>query len=627
VTLEFADPALNGGASRLMDPAFRAHYFTILRLCMRQLGDRSDAEDAAQETFRRALQQREGMIGDPLPWLITVARNVCIDELRRRRTGRGAVERTVARTSESLSDGEITENPERVVVGRMFINELLRQLTPAERRVVAGTIVDGQCGGDLAASLGVTASTARVLLARARSKLRRYLEDGQGAIPAVCFAGWRAADRLRQRVLTRPWALQARPEMLLPALVVSALVTAAMSPPSTPAPASGAVYEPFLATAHRVDLSDDSVGRSTAEVAAPVAPAPDATTGHATGPASALAGGSPLDALLPAPDPDQVWVTDFEPSPNYGSDHTVYMVGLGGHCYLSCYELFRSSDGGTSWTYVPNRDLTGSALFVPSLGYAGGQRFYAAGGGLLQVTRDGGAHFDNDALALQAAAVAPAWLDADVVTADTTLSFIGATQVPQVVAAFPPGDTAAGAPLLLPRSANGFTALVAVQNDVLGGYSLLSCTTGSCTPTASIPVGGPIVQLIASPNVATDHTLVAVGGGVAVSHDGGASFAPVSTLPIAQAVAVPSPSGTRLIAVDASHTQSGNTALVYSDDLGATWHLATLPRLGLGALYVRSPRLLSAGRLIASAADPRRPGMNVFVCSAGGAQWSACAPQ
>jgi len=134
VTLEFADPALNGGASRLMDPAFRAHYFTILRLCMRQLGDRSDAEDAAQETFRRALQQREGMIGDPLPWLITVARNVCIDELRRRRTGRGAVERTVARTSESLSDGEITENPERVVVGRMFVNELLRQLTPAERR-------------------------------------------------------------------------------------------------------------------------------------------------------------------------------------------------------------------------------------------------------------------------------------------------------------------------------------------------------------------------------------------------------------------------------------------------------------------------------------------------------------
>ncbi len=233
MTLDFAEPALDGGASRRIDPAFRAHYLTIFRLCMRQLGDPCDAEDAAQETFRRALQQQGGVVGDPLPWLITVARNVCIDELRRRRSGRDALVRSATRAITPDPDGDGVTNPERVVVGRMFVNELLDCLTPAERRVVAGSLIDGRSGGELAASLGVTASTARVLLARARGKLRRYLEDGQALVTGGAFAGWRGAERLRQRLLSRPLALQARPEMLLPALVMTAVVSGATGSAAT----------------------------------------------------------------------------------------------------------------------------------------------------------------------------------------------------------------------------------------------------------------------------------------------------------------------------------------------------------------------------------------------------------
>jgi RNA polymerase sigma-70 factor (ECF subfamily) len=624
VTLEFAEPALSGGASRLIDPAFRAHYFTILRLCMRQLGDRSDAEDAAQETFRRALQQREGMIGDPLPWLIAVARNVCIDELRRRRTGRNALERSAAEGSGVHGEGDGSNaNPERVVVGRMFVRELLDRLTPAERRVVAGSLIEGRSGGELAASLGVTASTARVLLARARGKLRRYLEDGQGLVTGVCFAGWRTAHWVRQRVLSRPWALQPRVELLLPALVVTAMVSASGAPAAANGGAAGDAADHYVATAHRVDLSADAVIGRNAEPSSAALVAPAESGAHRAPAQPSRTGGSPLDVLLPAPDPTKAWVTDFEPSPNYSSDHTVYMVGRGS-CELGCNQLFRSTDGGATWTYVPTRGLQGSQLLLPSTGYGAG-RFYAAGT-FLQLTTDGGAHFQNAEPVAGVATVAPPWLGAQVVTSDVALSLIDGSAVPHPVAVFGSGETAAGAPVLLP-SLTGFTAFQLVQGIGGGPDLLLRCSSSGCAEAAQLPFAGN-AQTFASPNFDTDHTLVVIGtGGVAVSHDGGATFALVSTETMLQAIAVSSPRGARLVAVDAAHARNTDDTLVYSDDWGQTWHPAALHGAAQGSPDIHTLGVVAAGRLIASAVDPSRTVLHLFICSDDGTSWSVCMPE
>jgi RNA polymerase sigma-70 factor, ECF subfamily len=624
VTLEFAEPALSGGASRLIDPAFRAHYFTILRLCMRQLGDRSDAEDAAQETFRRALQQREGMIGDPLPWLIAVARNVCIDELRRRRSGRNALERSAAEGTTGSAEGDGSANPERVVVGRMFVHELLDRLTPAERRVVAGSLIEGQSGGELAASLGVTASTARVLLARARSKLRRYLEDGQGAVGGLGFAGWRTAHWVRQRVLGRPWALQPRAELLLPALVVTALVGGAGAPAVAAGGGALADAGDHYVAAHRVDLSSDGLsGRNAvAPSAGARAGSPDGIPRQNSAPPSHQGTVSPLDVLMPTPDPTKTWVTDFEPSPNYSSDHTVYMVGMG-TCDLGCNPLFRSTDGGATWTYVPTLGLQGNQLLFPPSSFGAG-RFYAAGT-FLQLTSDGGGHFRNDEPITGFATVAPPWLAGQVVTSDVALSVVDGSPTPRLLALFGAGDTAAAPPVLLP-SAGGFTALQLVQS-VAGGFDmLLRCTSAGCAEAAEVPLVGN-AQVFVSPHFDSDHTVVAVGPGVAVSHDGGATFALVSTERMNQAIAVASSQGERLIALDSAHAQTADDTLVYSDDWGQTWHPATLRGAALATPDVHTLGVVAAGRLIASAVDPSRNVLHLFICSDDGTSWSVCMPE
>jgi RNA polymerase sigma-70 factor, ECF subfamily len=627
MTLEFADPRLQGGpaAVRARDRYYSAHYLAVLRHCVRQLGDAHDAEDATQETFRRAVQQNIGDVEDPLPWLLTVARNVCVDEIRRRRSGRHALERTFAQGVETERGSDDAHgDPEPMVVGRMFVDELLGRLTPAERRVVAARFINGQSGGELAEALGVTASTTRVLLARARQKMRRYLLEGQGLAGAACLAARTRLHGLRRRLLAHAGAMQPRTEMLLPALVVTAMVApVAMGQPAAALPRPGQA-RPGALMARNLDAGSTVAGRSTllnggSTVLSAGGPA---SSGHRGAPSS---GGpsSPLDGLLPAPDPNQVWTTDFEPSPDYQSDHTVFMVGAG-NCLAWCGQLFRSSDGGATWTYMSTRGLSASQLLLPAASYAEG-RFFGTGSKLLEVTENGGGSFSTYGPAPQFAVAAPSWLGGvQVVTADVALSFLDATQVPRVVAPFGAGMSAASVPVLR-GSASGWTALLAVTNEVLGGPdTLLRCSAGGCTALAQLPFGGT-VQVVAPDAAATSTVAVIGAGGVAVSRDGGASFALASAEPVSQVVAVPGPAGQRLVGVDLARSRSSDFVPVYSDDWGRTWQPASMASGWAGALYVHTPRMLAAGRLIASAADPTHPGMHVFICSADGSTWAACA--
>lgn len=63
-------------------------YDKIYRYCYFRLHDRQLAQDLTQETFLRFYRQDLGLDnGKELPYLYTVARNLCIDEFRKRKFG------------------------------------------------------------------------------------------------------------------------------------------------------------------------------------------------------------------------------------------------------------------------------------------------------------------------------------------------------------------------------------------------------------------------------------------------------------------------------------------------------------------------------------------------------------
>lgn len=83
---ELAKRAGQGGDNECFAELFARHRKKVFYACRRFFSDRQAAEDATQETFLRAYRNiRAFHAGDFSGWLIRIARNVCIDDWRRRR--------------------------------------------------------------------------------------------------------------------------------------------------------------------------------------------------------------------------------------------------------------------------------------------------------------------------------------------------------------------------------------------------------------------------------------------------------------------------------------------------------------------------------------------------------------
>jgi DNA-directed RNA polymerase specialized sigma24 family protein len=91
---------------------FREHHLAVRRFAYRRVSD-DVVDDVVAETFLTAWRRRDELVGDPLPWLLAVARRVCANHLRSRGRrvallGRLAQERGNPSAAEPpLADGQL----------------------------------------------------------------------------------------------------------------------------------------------------------------------------------------------------------------------------------------------------------------------------------------------------------------------------------------------------------------------------------------------------------------------------------------------------------------------------------------------------------------------------------------
>jgi len=153
----------------------------VFSLCYRLIGERTAAEDAAQETFLsafRALHQFSG--GSFRGWLLRIATNCARDELRRR------MRRIPARSLAAETDDDLAidppapgADPALALDDRTLgpaLEAALRSLPPDQREVVLLADVHGLQYEEIVAITGVTMGTVKSRLFRARERLRRALE-------------------------------------------------------------------------------------------------------------------------------------------------------------------------------------------------------------------------------------------------------------------------------------------------------------------------------------------------------------------------------------------------------------------------------------------------------------------
>ena len=149
--------------------------FTLARHLLR---NPSDAEDAVQECYLRALRHFDSYRGPAMkPWLLTILRNVCNAEFARR--ARRDVPTDYAQ-NESMAEEvpmwqEPQASPERLVLRQQddaTIRRLVAELPQPFREVIVLREINDLSYKEIAEVVGVPVGTIMSRLARARAMLR-----------------------------------------------------------------------------------------------------------------------------------------------------------------------------------------------------------------------------------------------------------------------------------------------------------------------------------------------------------------------------------------------------------------------------------------------------------------------
>jgi RNA polymerase sigma-70 factor (ECF subfamily) len=248
----------------------------VREFCARRISDPLRAEDLAQETFLKAYESVQGFrSGAPFwPWLSTIARNLCVDELRQRRRW---MEHSSATPHEVLNPQDLSDATGEEAVARerrrrikLAIESALDQLDPRDRLMLWSHTVEEQSWERIAQGNGATVHAARNSVWRARNRLRRMLADSihdlraRLAWPLIALlAQWRRFRQNCRNCQSSVYDLAAliASERMATFLVGLAMISMTFAPnPSRSIPSdwasqarpadSDAIHQPAVAGAH-----------------------------------------------------------------------------------------------------------------------------------------------------------------------------------------------------------------------------------------------------------------------------------------------------------------------------------------------------------------------------------------
>jgi RNA polymerase sigma-70 factor (ECF subfamily) len=160
----------------------------VLATCIAMLRDRTAAEDVTQEVFGDALRGLSAFRGDSSPrtWLLSIARNRCIDFLRARKRDPwgGALDESEADPDAHPDDGALGSE---WLADRSVVMRALDALAEGDRALIVLRFKNGLEYGELATAFGLREGTVRMRVSRALARMREVLENETA--PATPVAG------------------------------------------------------------------------------------------------------------------------------------------------------------------------------------------------------------------------------------------------------------------------------------------------------------------------------------------------------------------------------------------------------------------------------------------------------
>jgi RNA polymerase sigma-70 factor (ECF subfamily) len=158
------------------EDVYASNAASVYRFCLSQVGDADAAADLTHDAFIKAFAAYERVRPDTASrrtWLISIARNCCID--RHRQTGRWHILfRHLQQSRDRPTDVEQLAH-DRAELRR--VNEAVRTLSGRDRELIGLRVAAGLSYREVADVLRISEQAAKVATFRALKKLRSKLEE------------------------------------------------------------------------------------------------------------------------------------------------------------------------------------------------------------------------------------------------------------------------------------------------------------------------------------------------------------------------------------------------------------------------------------------------------------------
>ena len=151
---------------------YETHYGKMMSICMRYATNYAEAQDIVHEGFIKVFKNlHKYQSGTSLnSWISRIMVNTSIDHYRK----------NVRRRTEDVETAFSLSTSEADAISKMTEQEILKavqQLSPAYRLVFNLYVIEGYSHNEIGEKLGITSSTSRSNLVKARGKLKAILNS------------------------------------------------------------------------------------------------------------------------------------------------------------------------------------------------------------------------------------------------------------------------------------------------------------------------------------------------------------------------------------------------------------------------------------------------------------------
>ena len=172
---------IKAGDEAVFKELFEAHHAAVFNLCFRMLGDLQETEDITQEVFFKAFLKLSKFRGESeiFTWLYRIAVNLCLNHQRRKRYKKIlSLDFLIEKGNQQAGDqGKGPMEELTRIEEKLLIKKSIDSLPKNQRIAVVLNHYEGLPYGEISEVMGLSVSSVRSLLYRAKQRLQNILSS------------------------------------------------------------------------------------------------------------------------------------------------------------------------------------------------------------------------------------------------------------------------------------------------------------------------------------------------------------------------------------------------------------------------------------------------------------------